>query len=130
MSLIFYIFFFLTFKLSAMQYWVDQGAPPRKLNMGFAACGRAFTISSEFTSVVAPASGPGEEGCYTGREGFRAFYEVKLDAVIIIFFINSPIKFRSPSINPVRQILVHNVEIFTLLSDMPVSQRCSDTNQS
>lgn len=44
MSLIFrtpvtYICFFLTFKLSAMQYWVDQGAPPRKLNMGFAAYG-------------------------------------------------------------------------------------------
>ncbi|XP_075898381.1 chitinase-3-like protein 2 [Nelusetta ayraudi] len=63
---------------SAMQHWVNLGAPPHKLNMGFAAYGRAFTLSSEFTHVGAPASGAGEEGCYTGKDGFWAVYEVCL----------------------------------------------------
>lgn len=60
-----------------MQYWVDLGAPPHKLNMGFAAYGRAFTLSSSGSCLGARASGPGEEGCYTGQEGIWAFYEVK-----------------------------------------------------
>lgn len=59
-----------------MQYWVDLGAPPHKLNMGFAAYGRAFTLSSSDSCVGVRASGPSEEGCYTGQEGFWAFYEV------------------------------------------------------
>lgn len=61
-----------------MQHWVDLGAPPHKLNMGFAAYGRAFTLSSEFVHVGAAVSGPGEEGCYTEKEGFWAFYEVNI----------------------------------------------------
>lgn len=61
-----------------MQYWVDLGAPPHKLNVGFAAYGRAFTLSSLGSCIGVRASGPGEEGCYTGQEGFWAFYEVKL----------------------------------------------------
>lgn len=67
-----------------MQYWRDQGTPPQKLNVGFAAYGRAFTLSSASTNFGAPASGPGEEGCYTGEEGFWASYEVKLHVMIII----------------------------------------------
>lgn len=59
-----------------MQYWVDLGAPPHKLNMGFAAYGRAFTLPSSDSCVGVRASGPSEEGCYTGQEGFWAFYEV------------------------------------------------------
>lgn len=59
-----------------MKYWQDQGAPTQKLNLGLAAYGRSFTLSSASTGVGAPASGPGEEGCYTGEEGFWAYYEV------------------------------------------------------
>lgn len=67
-----------------MQYWRDQGAPTQKLNLGLAAYGRAFTLSSASSNVGAPASGPGEDGCYTGEDGFWASYEVKLQAVNLI----------------------------------------------
>ncbi|KAM6981814.1 chitinase-3-like protein 1 [Tautogolabrus adspersus] len=63
---------------SALEYWRDQGAPEEKLNMGMAAYGRAFSLSSNSSAVGAPASGPGEEGCYTGEEGFWAYYETCL----------------------------------------------------
>uniref|UniRef100_A0A3Q3GW79 GH18 domain-containing protein n=1 Tax=Labrus bergylta TaxID=56723 RepID=A0A3Q3GW79_9LABR len=63
---------------SALEYWRDQGAPEEKLNMGLGAFGRAFSLSSNSSAVGAPASGPGEEGCYTGEEGFWASYETCL----------------------------------------------------
>ncbi|XP_060913382.1 chitotriosidase-1-like [Labrus mixtus] len=63
---------------SALEYWRDQGAPEEKLNMGFGAFGRAFSLSSNSSAVGAPASGPGEEGCYTGEDGFWASYETCL----------------------------------------------------
>ncbi|KAM8864644.1 chitinase-3-like protein 1 isoform 2-T2 [Spinachia spinachia] len=62
----------------AMRYWREQGAPADKLNLGLAAYGRAFDLSTQDTSVGAPASGPGEEGCYTGEAGFWATYEICL----------------------------------------------------
>lgn len=61
-----------------MQYWWVQGTPKLKLNLGLAAYGRAFTLSSSATGVGATASGPGEEGCYTGEQGFWAYYEVDM----------------------------------------------------
>ncbi|XP_074538458.1 chitinase-3-like protein 1 [Halichoeres trimaculatus] len=61
---------------SAMSYWRDQGAPAEKLNMGIGAFGQAFTLASDSTAVGAPARGPAEEGCYTGKEGFWATYEI------------------------------------------------------
>ncbi|XP_034447107.1 chitinase-3-like protein 2 [Hippoglossus hippoglossus] len=63
---------------SAMQYWVDKGASAHLLNLGLAAYGRAFSLSSASTDVGAPANGTGEEGCYTGEEGFWAYYETCL----------------------------------------------------
>ncbi|KAK2851710.1 hypothetical protein Q5P01_007986 [Channa striata] len=62
----------------AMQYWRNQGAPAQKLNLGLAAYGLAFTLSSASTDVGAPASGPGKEGRYTDSEGFWAYYETCL----------------------------------------------------
>ncbi|XP_029291758.1 chitinase-3-like protein 1 [Cottoperca gobio] len=62
----------------AMQYWRDQGAPTQKLNLGLAAYGRAFNLTTASSDVGAPANGPGEEGCYTGEEGFWAYYETCL----------------------------------------------------
>ncbi|XP_055366053.1 acidic mammalian chitinase-like [Betta splendens] len=62
----------------AMRFWQDQGAPAQKLIMGLAAYGRAFTLASSATGVGAPANGPGEEGCYTGENGFWAYYETCL----------------------------------------------------
>ncbi|XP_053279984.1 chitinase-3-like protein 2 [Pleuronectes platessa] len=63
---------------SAMQYWVDKGAPAQLLNLGLAAYGRAFSLSSASSDVGAPASGAVKEGCYTGEEGFWAYYETCL----------------------------------------------------
>ncbi|XP_078110010.1 acidic mammalian chitinase-like [Sander vitreus] len=62
----------------AMRYWRDQGAPTQKLNLGLAAYGRAFDLSTNSSDVGAPANGPGEEGCYTGEEGFWSTYETCL----------------------------------------------------
>ncbi|XP_031701637.1 chitinase-3-like protein 1 [Anarrhichthys ocellatus] len=62
----------------AMRYWREQGAPGQKLNLGLAAYGRAFNLSTESSDVGAPTNGPGEEGCYTGEEGFWASYETCL----------------------------------------------------
>uniref|UniRef100_A0A3Q3FUH0 chitinase n=1 Tax=Labrus bergylta TaxID=56723 RepID=A0A3Q3FUH0_9LABR len=59
----------------ALEYWRDKGAPEEKLNMGFGAFGRAFYLSSSSSAVGAPASGPGDDGCFTGEEGFWAYYE-------------------------------------------------------
>ncbi|TNN57068.1 Acidic mammalian chitinase [Liparis tanakae] len=62
----------------AMRYWQTQGGPAQKLNLGLAAYGRAFDLSTASSAPGAPASGPGEEGCYTGEEGFWAVYETCL----------------------------------------------------
>ncbi|XP_077943826.1 chitinase-3-like protein 1 isoform X3 [Gasterosteus aculeatus] len=62
----------------SMRYWRDQGAPTDKLNLGLAAYGRAFDLSTASMDVGAPASGPGEEGCFTGEEGFWSTYEICL----------------------------------------------------
>ncbi|XP_060628428.2 acidic mammalian chitinase-like [Anolis sagrei] len=60
----------------AMNYWVEQGATPEKLLMGFSNYGRTFRLSSDDTSVGAPASGPGSAGKYTREEGYWSYYEV------------------------------------------------------
>ncbi|XP_068561286.1 acidic mammalian chitinase-like [Cebidichthys violaceus] len=62
----------------AMRYWRDQGAPAQKLNLGLAAYGRAFSLATASGGVGAPINGSGEEGCYTGDEGFWAYYETCL----------------------------------------------------
>uniref|UniRef100_A0A3B4VKC8 chitinase n=1 Tax=Seriola dumerili TaxID=41447 RepID=A0A3B4VKC8_SERDU len=65
-------------KINSNTYWRDQGAPAQLLNLGLATYGRAFTLSSPSTDVGAPANGTGEEGCYTGEDGFWAYYETCL----------------------------------------------------
>ncbi|XP_034733549.1 acidic mammalian chitinase-like [Etheostoma cragini] len=62
----------------AMRYWQEQGVPTDKLNLGLAAYGRAFDLSTASRDVGAPTSGPGEEGCYTGEQGFWSAYETCL----------------------------------------------------
>lgn len=67
-----------------MQYWRDQGTPPQKLNMGLAAYGRVFTLSSASSCVGAPVIGAGREGHFTQKKGIWAYYEVQFQAVNII----------------------------------------------
>lgn len=101
-----------TFKFSAMQHWVDQGAPPQKLNVGFAAYGRAFTLSSSSSCVGVSASGPSEEGCYTGQEGFWAYYEVLLSCVIWIYDYLSLVIWWSNPIQVLWHIFMYNVKFW------------------
>lgn len=61
-----------------MRHWRDQGAPVEKLNMGFAAYGRSFQLSTPSSGVGAPSSGPASPGTYTNEAGFWSYYEVKL----------------------------------------------------
>uniref|UniRef100_A0A3Q3G043 Chitinase-3-like protein 1 n=1 Tax=Labrus bergylta TaxID=56723 RepID=A0A3Q3G043_9LABR len=72
----------------ALEYWRDQGAPEEKLNMGFGAFGRAFYLSSSSSAVGAPASGPGDDGCFTGEDGFWAYYEVFLHGGVQTHFMS------------------------------------------
>ncbi|KAJ8257786.1 hypothetical protein GJAV_G00189670 [Gymnothorax javanicus] len=60
----------------AMKYWRDQGAPVEKLRMGFATYGRTFRLSSQDTSVGAPASGAASAGPFTREAGFWSYYEI------------------------------------------------------
>jgi len=60
-----------------MKYWRDNGTPVEKLNMGFAAYGRTFRLTSSNTGVGAPIGGAASAGPYTREAGFWAYYEVQ-----------------------------------------------------
>ncbi|XP_051270964.1 acidic mammalian chitinase-like [Dicentrarchus labrax] len=60
----------------AMKYWRDKGTPVEKLNMGFAAYGRTFRLTSSNTGAGAPASGAASAGPYTREAGFWSYYEI------------------------------------------------------
>nr|KAG5709852.1 hypothetical protein BaRGS_032676 [Batillaria attramentaria] len=61
----------------AAKYWVQKGASPSKLNIGVAAYGRSFTLSSPAQNGLgAPARGPGTAGPFTREAGFLAYYEI------------------------------------------------------
>ncbi|XP_010006620.1 PREDICTED: acidic mammalian chitinase-like, partial [Chaetura pelagica] len=61
----------------AMKYWRDNGAPAKKLLVGFPTYGRTFTLQNPSnTAVGAPASGPGPAGTYTQEAGLLAYYEI------------------------------------------------------
>lgn len=64
-----------------MKYWRDKGAPVEKLNMGFAAYGRTFRLSTQSSGVGAPASGPAAAGTFTREAGFWSYYEVKFAVI-------------------------------------------------
>uniref|UniRef100_A0A667ZQJ1 chitinase n=1 Tax=Myripristis murdjan TaxID=586833 RepID=A0A667ZQJ1_9TELE len=60
----------------AMKYWRDQGAPAEKLNLGFAAFGQTFRLSSDSNEIGAPANGPATAGRFTREAGFLSHYEI------------------------------------------------------
>uniref|UniRef100_H3D4T3 chitinase n=1 Tax=Tetraodon nigroviridis TaxID=99883 RepID=H3D4T3_TETNG len=60
----------------AMRYWRDKGTPAEKLNMGFAAYGRTFQLSTQSSGVGAPSGGPAQSGAFTKEAGFWSYYEV------------------------------------------------------
>ncbi len=60
----------------AIRYWIANGAPAYKINLGLATYGRSFTLASNKTDLGAPSIGSGPAGMYTREPGFLAYYEI------------------------------------------------------
>eukprot|EP00105_Crassostrea_gigas_P040449 XP_019924597.1 PREDICTED: probable chitinase 3 [Crassostrea gigas] len=62
----------------AVNYWIQKGAPPEKINLGMPLYGRTFTLANPSNNgLFAPDSGNGGvAGRYTGESGILAYYEV------------------------------------------------------
>lgn len=60
-----------------LRYWIEKGAPSRKLVMGVPLYGQSFTLAQGLQhGLNVPAPGPGQAGEFTRAAGFLAFYEV------------------------------------------------------
>ncbi|KAL1402578.1 hypothetical protein pipiens_019709, partial [Culex pipiens pipiens] len=63
--------------INLMAYWLRQGAPAEKLNLGVAFYGRSFTLRNVGDNGIgAPAGGPGHAGPYTYESGFLGYNEI------------------------------------------------------
>lgn len=63
--------------LASVSFWLSQGAPAEKLNLGVAFYGRSFTLrNASENRIGSPASGPGTSGPYTYESGFLGYNEV------------------------------------------------------
>lgn len=61
-----------------MQYWIQQGAPKNKLNLGIGTYGRSFTLQNANNNGVGAAdNGPGNPGPYTQQSGSLGYNEVQ-----------------------------------------------------
>lgn len=61
---------------SMVSYWINQGFPESKINMGIPFFGNSWTLSSGAYNPPAAASGPGAAGPFTATQGELAFYEI------------------------------------------------------
>ncbi|XP_043471715.1 acidic mammalian chitinase-like isoform X2 [Leptopilina heterotoma] len=62
---------------ASVKYWISQGAPREKINLGTAFYGRSFTLANpNLHKRGSPATGPGKEGRLTGAAGTLGYYEV------------------------------------------------------
>ncbi|KAJ8318008.1 hypothetical protein KUTeg_003099 [Tegillarca granosa] len=79
----------------AARYWVLQGAPKDKLNIGIATYGRSFTLLNPTVDyrIGAAALRPGPEGKYTRESGFQAYYEV-INCCLLFKVINCCLLFK------------------------------------
>ena len=81
----------LLFQNWAAQYWVQNGAPRSKINIGVPLYGRSFRLPYSHTDelVGCKASGAGQAGTYTREAGFLAWYEVShllLCCMVLTYF--------------------------------------------
>ncbi|GAB1598637.1 acidic mammalian chitinase-like isoform X1, partial [Argonauta hians] len=61
----------------AAKYWVNNGAPLHKMNVGIPLYGRTFTLSNRnYHGVGAQVSDEGKAGIYSRTKGFLAYYEI------------------------------------------------------
>jgi len=60
-----------------MNYWIESGAPPKKLVMGMPLYGQSFTLSNKKENGLnAPARDGGAAGPATRAKGFLAYHEI------------------------------------------------------
>jgi len=60
-----------------MNYWIESGAPRKKLVMGMPLYGQSFTLNKvEDNKLNAPARGGGNQGVATRAKGFLAYHEI------------------------------------------------------
>ncbi|XP_018794816.1 PREDICTED: probable chitinase 3 [Bactrocera latifrons] len=61
----------------SLNYWIEKGAPSRKIVMGMPLYGQSFTLeNANFNGLNAKAPGPGKAGEFTRAAGFLAYYEI------------------------------------------------------
>ncbi|RXG53164.1 putative chitinase 3 [Armadillidium vulgare] len=59
--------------------WINSGADPQKVIMGFPLYGQSFTLSDASNhGLNAPAWGGGNAGTYTMEAGFLSYYELRV----------------------------------------------------
>ncbi|ESO85841.1 hypothetical protein LOTGIDRAFT_167821 [Lottia gigantea] len=59
------------------KYWVQEGAPKEKINIGMPMYGKTFTLANKYnTGLGAPVTGPGRKGPYSLESGLLVFYEI------------------------------------------------------
>nr|CAD7199393.1 unnamed protein product [Timema douglasi] len=61
----------------SINYWIQQGANPKKIIMGMPLYGQSFSLTdTKDTGLNAKTAGPGEAGEFTRAGGFLAYYEI------------------------------------------------------
>ncbi|XP_075149513.1 chitinase 10 [Haematobia irritans] len=61
----------------SLNYWIEKGAPSRKIVMGMPLYGQSFTLeNTRNNGLNAKAPGPGKAGEFTRAAGFLAYYEI------------------------------------------------------
>jgi chitinase len=62
----------------AIKYWIQNGTPKDKLNLGIGIYGRSFTLqNANNNGVGAAANGAGKPGPYTEEDGYLGYNEVQ-----------------------------------------------------
>ncbi|XP_023025539.2 chitotriosidase-1 isoform X1 [Leptinotarsa decemlineata] len=62
---------------AGIEYWLDNGADPSKLNLGVLTYGQSYTLADETkTNPYDPARGAGIAGPYTQQEGLLGYNEI------------------------------------------------------
>ncbi|XP_055643473.1 acidic mammalian chitinase-like [Toxorhynchites rutilus septentrionalis] len=62
---------------SSVEYWLKQGLPPSKLNLGIPTYGRTFAVSkANQRGLGARATGAGQSGPYTQEPGMLGYNEI------------------------------------------------------